>query len=90
MNEQYVGNNQTFLYVDIKVIWYSCSWKFRKIHRATPVLGSLFNKAARVQAATIIKKETLSQVFSNFYKIFRNNFFIEELCVTTSKYIFSK
>ena len=37
-----------------------------------------------------IENETLAQVFSNFCKIFKNTFFIEEFWVTTSKYISSK
>ena len=50
------------------------SWKFREIHRKTPVPESFF-----------IKKETLAQVFScEFLKIFKNTFFQENLRTTVS------
>ena len=41
-----------------------CSKKFRKIHRKTPVSGSLFNKVEGLRPATLLKK-TLLQVFSS-------------------------
>ena len=45
------------------VLWKRCPYKFRKIHRKTPVPESLF-------------KETLAQVFScEFCEIYKNIFF---------------
>ena len=38
------------------VLWKRCSWKFRKIHRKTPVSESLFNKVAGLRPATLLKK----------------------------------
>ena len=49
---------------------------------------SLFlNKVARLRPATLLKKETLAQVFScEFCEIFKNAFFIERLRATTSEF----
>ena len=45
-----------------------CSWKFHKIHRKTPV------------PETLLKKETLVQVFScEFCEISKNTFFTEHI-----------
>ena len=52
-------------------------WKFRKIHRKTPMPGS--------KACNVIKKETLAQVFScEFCEISKNTFFAEHLWTTAS------
>ena len=52
-----------------------CSQKFHKIHRKTPVPGSLINKAAGLRPATLLKKETLAQVFScEFCEISKKTF----------------
>ena len=54
-----------------------CSWKFRKIHKKTPV------------PATLLKKG-LTQVFScEFCEISQNNFFTEHLWKTAFGYVFS-
>ena len=52
-----------------------CSQKFKNIHRKTPVLESLL-----VAPATLLKKQTLAQMFSRqFCTIFKNIFFTEPL-----------
>ena len=52
-----------------------CSYKYRKIHRKTPGL----------RPATLIKKETLSQVLScEFYEIFKSTFSDTTLPVAAS------
>ena len=52
-----------------------CSYKFRKIHRKTPVPESLFNKVADLRPETLLKKETLAQLFScEFCKISNNTY----------------
>ena len=69
-----------------------CSWKFRKIHRKTPVPEAFFNKVAGLRSATLlkkrlwpqasnfIKKEALVQVFScEFCEIPKNTFFTEHI-----------
>ena len=55
-----------------------------QIHMTTLVRESLFNNVGSFQPATFFKKEALTQAFSNFGKIFKNTFFIEEFCVATS------
>ena len=61
----------------------SCSKKFGKIQRKTPVPESLFYY--RPQTCNVIKKETLTQVFScEFCKISKNSFFTELFWVTAS------
>ena len=53
------------------------SQKLHKIHKKTPVLGSLFNK---VQTWGFIKKEILATVFSSeFFEIFKNTFYTEQI-----------
>ena len=55
--------------------------KFRK----TPVLESLFNKVAGLQACNVIIKETPTQVFScEICETFKNNYFEEHLQTTAS------
>ena len=69
-----------------------CSWKFRKIHRKTPVPEAFFNKVAGLRPATLlknriwsqasnfIKRETLVQVFScEFCEISKNTFFTKHI-----------
>ena len=52
-------------------------WKFRKIHRKTPV--------PEPEACNFIQKETLGQVFScEFWQISKNTFFTEHLWTTVS------
>ena len=56
-----------------------CSWKFRKIHRKTPV------PVPEPQACNFFKKETLAQVFScEFCEDSKNTFFIEHIWATAS------
>ena len=46
-----------------------CSYKFRKIHRKTPVPESLFNKVAALRPATLLKKRLWHRYFPvNFVK----------------------
>ena len=59
-----------------------CSSKFCNIHRKTPVLESLFNKVSGLKACIFIEKYTPTQLFSyEYYKIFKNNFFMEHLFI---------
>ena len=59
-----------------------CSENFRKIHRKTLLPESLFKKE------TLIKKETLAQVFfCEFWEILKNTFFTERLRTTASQSI---
>ena len=41
-----------------------CSERFRKVHKKTPVLESLFNKIFALRPATVLK-ETSAQIFSS-------------------------
>ena len=60
-------------------------WKFRKIHRKTPAPGSLSLIKLQALPATLLKKETLAQVFScEFCEISKNTFFTEHLWATAS------
>ena len=49
-----------------------CSWKFRRFHRKAPLLESLFNKDAALQACHFINKNSNTGIllwnFRNFYK----------------------
>ena len=57
-----------------------CSRKFQKIHRKTPVPVTFFNKVAAFRPATLLKKETLVQVFScEFCEISKNTVFYRTL-----------
>ena len=44
-----------------------CSWKFRRIHRQTPVPEVFLNKVAGLRPATLLKKRLLPQA-CNFIK----------------------
>ena len=49
--------------------------KFRNIQRKTPMLESLFNKAAGLKSCNFVKKKALAHMFSCEYcKIFKNIF----------------
>ena len=64
--------------------------KFHKLHRKRPVLESLFNKVAGLQAYTL---ETPTQVFScETCNYFKNTYFKEHLQTTASDriYIFTQ
>ena len=64
----------------VGVLWKQCSWKFRKIHRKTPVPESLFNKVVGLKPATLLKKSLWHRCFSvNFAKFLRTPFFTEHL-----------
>ena len=55
----------------------SCSWKFPKIHRKTPVPRLFFNKTL---LKNFIKKESLAQLFSSeFCEIPKNTFLTEHI-----------
>ena len=57
-----------------------CSQKFLKIHRKTPVLESLFNKASGLWPAILFKKRLQHRCFPvNFVKFLRTSFYIEHL-----------
>ena len=59
----------------VGVLWKQCSWKFRKIHRKTPVPESLFNKVVGLKPATLLKKSLWHRCFSvNFAKFLRTPF----------------
>ena len=58
----------------------SCSYKFHKIHRKTPVPESLFKDSCRPQACNFVEKEALAQVLScEFCVISKKTFFTEPL-----------
>ena len=57
------------------------------IHMETPVLESLFNKAAGLPVCKFIKKETPIQVFScDYCKVFKKTYFEEYLRTAASVY----
>ena len=59
--------------------------KFCKIHGKTCVGVSIFKKVGVLRPATLLKKETLPQVFyCEFSKKFKKTFFTEHLCTTVS------
>ena len=61
--------------------------KFRKTHRKTHVAESLFYTVAGLRPATLLKKETLTQVLPcEFYVIFKSTFFTEHLRTTASTF----
>ena len=51
------------------------SYKFRKIHRKTPVPESLFNKVAGLRPATLLKKRLWHRCFPVICEICKNTFF---------------
>ena len=64
-----------------------CSKKFHKTDRKTPVLESLFDKAADLKIFYCIKKETPTQVFScKYYEIFMNRFFYKNVILIAYTY----
>ena len=59
----------------VDVLQNRCSQKFRKFHRKTPVLESLFNKAAGLKACNFIKKRLEHRCFPvKFAKFLRTTF----------------
>ena len=68
------------------VLQNKCSWKFRKFHRKTPVLKSLFNKVAALKACNFIKKRLQHKCFPvNIAKFFKNSLFYRKPLVAASK-----
>ena len=64
----------------VEVLQNSCSYKFQKNHRKTPVKESLFKRSCN-----FIRKETPTQVFSfEFWKILKDTCFAECLQITAS------
>ena len=62
--------------------------KIRRIHRKTPVPDSLFKWSYGSHLPTLLKKETLTQVFScEFCEIFKNIFFTEHLRASASVFM---
>ena len=62
------------------VLQIRCSYKLFKVHRKTPVLESLFNKVAGLQACNFIKKRLQRKCFPvKFAKFLRTNLFTEHL-----------
>ena len=59
-----------------------CSLKFRKFHRKTLVLGSLFNKVAGLKACNVSKKrDSTTGVSCENYVIFKNTYNALQLIV---------
>ena len=70
----------------VGVLWKSYRYKFRKIHRKTPVSKSLLVESFRPKAYNFIKKETSTQLFScEFNEIFKNTLLTEHLRATASR-----
>ena len=82
----------------VGVLWKQCSWKFRKIHRKTPVPESLFNKVVGLKPATLLKKSLWHRCFSvNFAKFLRTASLQStsggcfwESCQTSIRVVFAK
>ena len=58
----------------------SCSLKFRKFHRKTPVLESLFNKVAGLQACNFIKKGLQQRHIPVKFAKFLRTHFLKNIC----------
>ena len=52
ISSKFCVEQQSFAYV----LQNTCSWKFRKFHRKTPLLESVFKKVADPQACNFVKK----------------------------------
>ena len=76
-----IWNIQKYLFLDFLLRY------FRKFYRKTPVLESLFNKVADLQACNFIKETfTPTQVFScATCEIFQNNVFYRTPPVAASE-----
>ena len=62
------------------------SQRFRKVLKKMSVLESLFNQVVSLRACKFIKKESPAQVLScEFYKIFKNVYFVEHLPTAASE-----
>ena len=57
--KNYTMRSMTFF----RVLFRSCSLKFRNIHKKTPVLESLFNKVVGREACNFIKKRLQHRCF---------------------------
>ena len=64
----------------------SCSLKFRKFHRKTPVLESLFNKVAGLQACKFIKKRLQYRCFREYRGSFIQ--YVRNIFHNTFQYIY--
>ena len=58
----------------------SCSLKFRKFHRKTPVLESLLNKVAGLQACNFIKKGLQQRHIPVKFAKFLRTHFLKNIC----------
>ena len=62
-----------------------CFWKFRKIHRKTSVLESLFSIKLRTGGLQLYEEETpVQEISCEFCEILKNNSFKENLRTTVS------
>ena len=57
------------------VLWERCSYKFRKIHRKTPVPESPFLIKLQVRPTTLLKKDTGTGVFLWILRNFKEHLF---------------
>ena len=64
------------------VLQNSCSWKFRNIHRETPLLDSLFNNVVGLQACNFIKNRLRHRRFPMNNAKFLRTLFLTELLWT--------
>ena len=67
----------------------SCSEKFRKMHRKPPVLESLFNKVASLQASNFTKKRLQhSYFYVNIAKFLRTPILKKNFAKFTEKHLY--
>ena len=66
------------------VLQNSCSWKFRNIHRETPLLDSLFNNVVGLQACNFINNRLRYRCFPMNNAKFLRTLFLTELLWTTA------
>ena len=65
----------------------SCSYKFRRIDRKTPVSKSFFNKVAELMPTTSLKKGLRHKCFSEGFAKFSRAVFLIEPPVAASVYL---
>ena len=58
-----IGSLKDLKHLFLDIIHNRCSWKFRNIHRKTPVLEPLFNKVADLKACNCINKRLQHRCF---------------------------
>ena len=61
----------------------SCSLKICYFRRKTPVFDPLFNKAA-IRPAALLEKDSTTGFFCQYYKTFKNIYFVEHLKTTAT------